>query len=188
MAGRFAEFTKADFDREITRIADLLGGFPRLEENSRSEEWVYRIYLSDNLTYIRIFSSVSPITNRSRDLGEDAIRVSLIKAANDRPMLPKQAHVQRITTWATNPEKRCLDLASQAGKLLAESQGKPCRECGHETRRMPSKFKAGEFFDACPNFRNHPSKKALAAEERRESDADSRASRRYEELAYGGRY
>lgn len=166
MARQFARFTKAQFELALDAIAIAVGGVASQEvTNSRSEEFVYRISLAEGRAYARIFSSVSPVTGWSRDNGDDAIRVNLIRTATDRPMLPRQAYVQRIDTWARNLAGRVGDLARQASELLnkpapipaGREPGAPCRECGGPTYKMASKFGPGTF-DACPNFRAHPAK------------------------------
>lgn len=101
----------------------------------RTQEIVYSKVVAKR-TCVRIYTSVAH--GKSRDIGEDAIRVSLVYKRPDGEItgIGKTAHVKRIDTWKMNLQKR-LDMWT----LL---QGPTCPQCQSPTKKRKGKY--GEFF------------------------------------------
>jgi hypothetical protein len=108
-----------------------------------NQEVVYWIYTGHGSVWIKVFSSISPVTCVSDEIGADAIRFVLIDSITDRPVVEKQTHMKRIDTWRKNLTKRVEALiCEQCNSIKVERNG-------------PS----GKFM-GCLNFRNHAPRKA----------------------------
>jgi hypothetical protein len=165
MATKFVTFSKAEFEAALAKavrknvdrfeIDATTVRIKRAQEGrGENEEYSYRIYVGVNKLYVKVNSSVSPRTDCSRDYASDAIRINLIDGGtqnhkgDDKAIIEKQAHVKRITTWATNVEKRITEMFERVADTV-----QPC-ECGAVKVQRDGKF--GPFF-SCVNFvKGHP--------------------------------
>lgn len=80
------------------------------KDKEATHEHSYKIYVGAGHIYIYINTSIPLGSSVSQGYGEDAIRINLIDGLSGTPVLPKQSHVKRINTWATNLEKRIEEL------------------------------------------------------------------------------
>ena len=90
----YVELTKEDFEEGIFKKYDL-GSEPY--ENPRSQEYQYLLKTSHPIVKIMVYSSVDKRTNRTRGVGEDAIRLVLWNSKDNRP-LGKGKRVYRVTS------------------------------------------------------------------------------------------
>ena len=94
MATEYIELTKEDFEEGIFKKYDL-GAEPY--ENNRSQEYQYLLKTSHPIIKIMVYSSVDKRTNKTRGVGEDAIRLVLWNSRDDRP-LGKGKRIYRVTS------------------------------------------------------------------------------------------
>ena len=151
MATKFVTFTREQFEDVLKqfcrdKVDNGRTGVKLALDRNPHEELVYKISTGRGKTYIKIFSSISPVTGRSREYASDAIRFVLMDGQSDKPCLEKQAHVKRIDTWAKNVAKRLEDLYHQANLL-------DFCHCGSPKKEM--KRKDGGTFLGCVNWKNH---------------------------------
>lgn len=136
MASNFTTFTRQEFEAalaaSVRRIVDAgnLEGVKIAPEKikSRSSERVYYISTGHANVWIKIFSSIEPRSERSRDNGEDAVRFQLVDSTccpdvAPANLLEKQPYMKRITTWR-------LNLDSRLERLFAEAHQLPMCQCG----------------------------------------------------------
>lgn len=110
-------------------------GFSRIPENliPGTRELVYgkRVDSAGIPLTIRIYTGIDP-SGQSRDVGQDAMRVSLFTKVPD-PQNPSKSmvkqlfgskRVHRVTGWAKNLQSRINDVLSKA------NQQKICDRCG----------------------------------------------------------
>jgi hypothetical protein len=104
----YIELTKDDFEEGIFKKYDL-GAEPY--ESHRSQEYQYLLKTSHPIVKIMVYSSVDKRTNKTRGVGEDAIRLVLWNSRDDRP-LGKGKRVYRVTS------KESIAQRIMAGILL----------------------------------------------------------------------
>ncbi|MBN2396602.1 MAG: hypothetical protein JXC36_09130 [Candidatus Atribacteria bacterium] len=85
----FETFLK-HYDRELKLVQDII-----------SYEYIYDIPTEKDNIVIRIYSSISCITGRSRSKGRDAIRCVLFDIERNLP-LGKTSRTHRISNWEDN--------------------------------------------------------------------------------------
>ena len=90
----FIQLSREDFEKDIFATYDL-GAEPY--ENPRSQEYQYLLKTSHPIVKIMVYSSVDKRTNKTRDVGEDAIRILLWNSKDDRP-LGKGKRIYRVTS------------------------------------------------------------------------------------------
>lgn len=120
----FVTFSKQQFEQGLAtalRTAVDKLGIPNArllrEKSHGGSEYTYLIYTGQANIWIKVFSSIDPRTDHSRDNGEDAVRFMLIdRTVPDQPvaLLHKQPYMQRIHTWKKNLVKRLHGLLDQA--------------------------------------------------------------------------
>lgn len=155
MASKFVTFTREEFETVLKqfcrqKVDDGRQGIRLSVDKNPHEELVYNISTGRGKVYIKIYSSISPKTGRSREYASDAIRFVLMDGQSDKPCLEKQSHVKRIDTWAKNVTKRLEDLYHQANVLDFCFCGSPKKEMKNS--------KTGEKFLGCVNWKNHQGK------------------------------
>lgn len=152
MASKFVTFTREEFEavlKQFCREKTDAGrqGIRLGVDKNPHEELVYNIATGRGKVYIKVYSSISPVTGRSREYASDAIRFVLMDGQSDKPCLEKQPHAKRINTWGKNVAKRLEELFHESNLLDFCYCGSPKKEMKNRT--------TGETFLGCVNWRGH---------------------------------
>lgn len=152
----FVTFSKQEFEDALasglrSAVDSLKISNARLFRDKKrgGAEYTYLIYTGQANIWIKVFSSVDPRSNHSRDNGEDAVRFMLIdRTVPDQPvaLLHKQPYMQRIHTWKKNLSKRLHALLDQALVLQTDL-------CSCGSAKVEKKGQNGPFM-GCANWRS----------------------------------
>lgn len=128
-------FTKAEFERVLGTIAD----WKSLGEVQHNE--AYEIDFGNEDARILVYSSIDK-TGRSRQSGEDSIRIWLV-TPDHRPIGGKtQSHVKRTKSWRESLRRVIREVAN-LGRWI-----QPCPKCG---QMLGLKVKKQQVFVFCPH-------------------------------------
>lgn len=130
----YTQITYQEFQQIMTEQGFKENGF------NIAGEYVFDKHVEYNGVwfYIRVYSSVDKRTNKTRDVGTDAIRVILL--TEDGKTLRGNKWVNRVETWKENLQKR-LDNWINVTEL--------CPQCGFPLRNRQGKYGA---FIGCSMF------------------------------------
>jgi hypothetical protein len=91
-------------------------------------ELVYEHPVHGTPLVIRVYSSIHVTSGKSRDVGKDAIRITLVDKENDDG-LDKTKRINRVPGWQDRLRKRVLKLYNQI-KTKDDKEFKFCHRCG----------------------------------------------------------
>jgi hypothetical protein len=130
----YTQITYQEFQQVMTEQGFKENGF------NIAGEYVFDKHVEYNGVwfYIRVYSSVDKRTNKTRNVGTDAIRVILL--TDDGKTLRGNKRVNRVETWKENLQKR-LDNWINVTEL--------CPQCGFPLRNRKGKY--GDFI-GCSAF------------------------------------
>lgn len=105
MAAKFTEVTLDDMERFLKRGYRVL----RPKKGESRGEVYYDLNLSDNKIFVRVWTSIKPRSGTGADVGQDAIRVTMITRGG-KALMPKGKIVKRTQNWRTNLQDRIDEL------------------------------------------------------------------------------
>lgn len=113
----YYQFTKKHFEYELKGILmrNKLGTMEditeqwKIENDSETWEYIYKISTKNRSVDIIVFSSVDMNTNKVRDIGNDAVRVVMRWTTRNGNFYKKLGKHYRIKTLFKNLEKTVVD-------------------------------------------------------------------------------
>lgn len=137
------QFTKERFDTVMRNAAAYFG--LTLDEDLPDSEYIYRLRIDDEV-YIKVRSSISPITGLSDKSGKDSIRLYLM---NGYQVIGRyDTFTQRVPGW----ESRIMDKIG--GLLHYYQESGRCKKCNGilQIYKVVDKSKPtyGNHFARCP--------------------------------------
>lgn len=136
----FTQFTKEEFEDAL----DKTGCFFNIVNYDWANEYIYENESSEGRFSIRVYSSIDKRTDKARDKGSDAIRVTVIDNESERPVM-KNKRVNRIETWPKNLQKRIDKVRNSKGELTW------CDECD-SLMVVRRNSKNGDKFFGCTSW------------------------------------
>jgi hypothetical protein len=136
----FDQFTKDKFEE----VLDDTGCFFNIVNYDWANEYIYENESENGRFSIRVYSSIDKRTDKAREKGSDAIRVTVIDNESDRPVM-KEKRVNRIKTWPKNLQKRIDKVRNSKGDLTF------CCECGSLMVVRKRKKDGGKFW-GCTSY------------------------------------
>ena len=121
-------------------------GFSEVQDDSgRTQEYVFGIDVKGREgLQVRVYSSISKVTMRTRAKGSDAIRVVLFDTEKDRPVYT----AKRIMRTGDNILDRVLTRCRDVYRLAVRNQ---C-QCGGTLVPRKVRGQSVESFNGCTNF------------------------------------
>lgn len=109
-----------------------------------AREWIYEAESENGNFIMRVYSSVDRRNNKSREKDSDAIRLTVIDAESERPVM-KEKRTNRIKTWPKNLKKKIHNVKNRKDEITI------CSECG-SLMVVRSNKETGEKFLGCTNY------------------------------------
>lgn len=81
-----------------------------------TKEWIYEAESASGRFIMRIYSSVDRRTDKSRKKDSDAIRLVVLEADSERPVM-KEKRTNRIKTWPKNLKKKIAHISNRKDEL-----------------------------------------------------------------------
>jgi ssDNA-binding Zn-finger/Zn-ribbon topoisomerase 1 len=142
MAGeRYVHITPEEFERLMQE-----NFFVCINADQSQRELIYAFMWHDGTYALKVYSSIVPAQNGSRDVGKDAIRVVLFVLIENEYMPKwKASRVYRTKGWRENLQQR-IDEGLERG---CEGRDYKCGNCG-----APMILREGRrgFFYGCVNY------------------------------------
>jgi len=144
----YTRFSRQEFEE----VLDDTGLFFKPACYEWSKEYIYESQSEDGRFSIRVYSTVDKRTDKSRDKGSDAIRVTVIENEVERPVV-KEKRVNRIQTWPKNLKKRINKIKDSKDDLVY------CNNCGsvmviRENQSSGNKFWGCTLYPECKNTKS----------------------------------
>lgn len=108
----------------------------------KTKEYVFGEKYLDGRIQLRIYSTISTITNKPRRTGEDAIRVLLYDTYRKK-IIDSTKRTHRTKNWRENLEKRVEKLRNVAEQM---------QKCGCGGILVPRRNKKGDRFFGCTSY------------------------------------
>lgn len=109
-----------------------------------TKEWVYEAESEGGSFIMRIYSSVDRRTNKSRDKDTDAIRLVVLHAESEWPVM-REKRTNRIKTWPKNLKKKIRNIKDHRDQLNI------CDSCGSIMLIRENKENGNKFW-GCSNY------------------------------------
>jgi hypothetical protein len=128
---RYKQYWKSQFQAALSSFyrTGKVNGWKEVSEEMESEEipineFVYRISLKNPSASIIVFSSVDKITERTRDIGADAVRIIYEWKTENGLIYSKIAKRNRVETLFENLRESIVEAANNSFNLGSYSWGK----------------------------------------------------------------
>ena len=149
--GRYVPFSKADFDAFFADSKLVALGV-------EGGELVYGRHYLDGAVLLKVYTSIDARSGESRDVGEDAIRFTVIGVKHNFPLVAKQRRVNRTAGASLSDADARNALFERVREKLNEMHTDVIPtlarcECGGVLYERASQFAGGRPFQACSGFR-----------------------------------
>lgn len=112
------------------------------KEDAAIKEYCYKIPLANGIC-LKVYSTIDKETGRSRDTGEDSIKIVVARESTLKPVRPKFTHTYRLDTWRTNFQKRISEALVSLGNNM---------KCGCGADMVLKRNNRGENFLGCSEY------------------------------------
>lgn len=136
---RYTEITKNEFEQALSETGLE---FSR-EDYNWAGEIIYEAKSDNGMFTLRVYSSISKHTGKSRENGSDAIRTVVLHTETGRPVL-KEKRTNRIKTWKKNLKKKIHTLSSKQEEIQM------CDKCG--SVMVIRENSSGDEFYGCTSY------------------------------------
>jgi hypothetical protein len=135
----YTEITKNEFEQTLSETSLQ---FTR-EDYSWAGEIIYEADSDNGMFTLRVYSSISKHTGKSRENGSDAIRTVVLHTQTGRPVL-KEKRTNRIKTWKKNLKQKINTLSDKQSDIQI------CDECG--SVMVIRENSSGDEFYGCSSY------------------------------------
>lgn len=141
----FVIFTKSQFERGLYKMksknTDIIFVKSLLEKNIN--EYIYILDIKNKDMKIKIWSTVDTKTERSREKGEDTIKVALVYSKDMTKILYQTHNTKRTDNWESNLTNKINEVLDIAKNI------KRCEKCSSPMIKKKGKY---GYFYGCINF------------------------------------
>lgn len=118
------------------------------KQDAEIKEHCYKIPLGNGMC-LKIYSTIDKETGRSRDIGEDSIKIVAARENTLKPVRPKFTHTYRLDTWRANFHRHISEALTSLGNNVK------C-DCGAEMKLKRNSRE--ENFLGCTQYNRNPTK------------------------------